>query len=174
MNDRSKQGIREEVESGSGYSSALTLTSEELSQLRGSIEEQWRTRLSESCPELASEFIERGMERYHELAGRVDHSALWPKRERILPTSVVSTFRKTSLVAKLEDAFGPFSITGEDGYEEEEFYWRIVRPNTGSDIGPVHADAWFWELGHGECEAGSTRVKVWIAIICEAGKMVYA
>ena len=34
---------------------------------------------------------------------------------------------------------------------------------------PLHADAWFWELGHGATPAGAARVKVWLAIVTEPG-----
>ena len=42
--------------------------------------------------------------------------------------------------------------------------WRLVRPNSPTDVGPLHADAWFWDLGHGITPPGYKRVKVWIAI----------
>ena len=70
----------------------------------------------------------------------------------------------------LEDEFGYFEISDEDNVGHEEMYWRLVRPNSPTDVGPLHADAWFWDLGHGVTPSGYKRVKVWIAIYCTPGK----
>ena len=36
-------------------------------------------------------------------------------------------------------------------------------------MGPLHADAWFWELGHGYTPPNVDRVKIWIGIFVEPG-----
>lgn len=51
----------------------------------------------------------------------------------------------------------------------EEIYWRLVRPNEKNDIGPLHADSWFWELGHGVTPDKVVRVKIWIGIYVDLG-----
>ena len=33
----------------------------------------------------------------------------------------------------------------------------------------MHADRWFWDLGHGATPAGMWRVKVWVAVVTEPG-----
>ena len=45
-------------------------------------------------------------------------------------------------------------------------YWRLVRPNKG-DIGPLHADKWFWDLGHGKIPQDKGRIKLWMSLFCE-------
>jgi ectoine hydroxylase-related dioxygenase (phytanoyl-CoA dioxygenase family) len=41
--------------------------------------------------------------------------------------------------------------------------------DAASDTGPVHADRWFWDLGHGATPPGVERVKVWVAVVTEPG-----
>jgi len=75
-----------------------------------------------------------------------------------------------SLMRILEDEFGYFQISDEDNVGHEEIYWRLVRPNSLTDVDPLHADAWFSDLGHGITPPDLKRVKVWIAIYCDPGK----
>ena len=74
-----------------------------------------------------------------------------------------------SLLKQLTSEFGEFQISAEDGSDWEEIYWRIVRPHEPSDVGPLYADRWFWDLGHGTIPTDKERVKVWIAIVAEPG-----
>lgn len=56
-------------------------------------------------------------------------------------------------------------ITDEEGVDFPNIYWRIVRPNSPSDVGPIHADQWFWELGHGVIPERFRRVKIWMPLL---------
>ena len=42
-----------------------------------------------------------------------------------------------------------------------------MRPGAKNDIGPLHADAWYWQLGHGVIPPNMKRIKVWVALFCE-------
>lgn len=55
-------------------------------------------------------------------------------------------------------------ISDEEGLGHPNVYWRLVRAGSASDVGPVHADHWFWDLGHGTISAGYRRVKTWIPL----------
>jgi hypothetical protein len=94
------------------------------------------------------------------LADRVDHKALWLKKARLLPGEAVGRIRAMDFMQVLADEFGPFGISNEEEIYAEEIYWRIVRPQMASDVGPLHADAWFWELGHGKAPPETVRVNV--------------
>ena len=74
------------------------------------------------------------------------------------------------LIPELEKEFGAFKISNEENIKAEEMYWRLVRPDVNSDVGPIHADAWFWELGHGSISEDHTRVKLWVSIYSEPGE----
>lgn len=55
-------------------------------------------------------------------------------------------------------------ISDEENLGRPNIYWRLVRAGSASDVGPVHADHWFWDLGHGTIPAGYRRVKMWIPL----------
>ena len=162
--------VRAAVTGESGVYLGLTLAPEELLRVRSAIEDQWLGRIREVAPEHADRFAAVGLARYHELSHLVDHASIWPKAVRILPAEAVATIRATSLLRALEDTFGPFAISDEEGLGREEIYWRLVRPHEQGDTGPVHADRWFWDLGHGSTPADVERVKVWVAVVCEPGR----
>lgn len=56
-------------------------------------------------------------------------------------------------------------VTDEEGLGYENIYWRLARRDSSSDVGPVHADRWFWELGENPFPNSHTRVKVWMPLI---------
>jgi len=153
-----------------GFFLGVKLTKTELETIRMLIKKQWLERIDQQYPDLTHKFNDLGMERYHELSHSLDHSALWPKCARILPKSAVKIIRTMSLFTKLESFYGHFMLSDEENVGWEEMYWRLVRPNELSDVGPLHADAWFWALGHGCTPPNTVRIKVWIAIYCETGK----
>jgi hypothetical protein len=142
----------------------------ELAECRALITGHWLDRIAADYPEeLVARFRAAGLPQYHRLADRVDHKALWPKTARLLPEEAVARIRQMKFMRTLADEFGEFGISNEEEIHPEEIYWRIVRPGMGSDIGPVHADSWFWELGHGKTPSDTVRVKVWIPFYSEPG-----
>lgn len=162
--------VREIVFGNAGVTTQLAMSSAELAEFRGLITEHWLSRIAELYPaEIVAKFREAGLSRYHELADLVDHKALWPKKARLLPEQAVNRIRDMSFIQALTAEFGPFGISNEEEIYPEEIYWRIVRPAAASDIGPLHADAWFWALGHGKMPPDTVRVKVWIPVYSEPG-----
>jgi len=157
------------IDRGLGFSLDVKLTEEELRLFRNLIEKQWLMVSRQACPEYIEEFYLKGMKNYHQLSHLLDHSVTWPKTVRILSKEAVDEIREMPFCRKLEDIFGPFLISDEENIGWEEIYWRLVRPNQLGDVGPLHADAWFWALGHGVTPKNMRRVKVWIAVYCEPG-----
>lgn len=153
-----------------GYSLALRLTAGELERIRALVEVQWLGVLQEHAPHEVDAFHARGLARYHELADHVPHAEMWPKAARILPREAAAEVRAMPFMDDLAAAFGPFTISDEDEVGWQEIYWRLVRPNHPDDMGPLHADRWFWDLGHGSTPPGAERVKVWVSLITEAGR----
>jgi hypothetical protein len=162
--------LREAVFGEAGVTTRLGMSASELAEFRGLITEHWLSRIGGLYPaSLMREFRAAGMENYHRLADRVDHKELWPKKARLLPSEAVTRIRAMDFMQVLAGEFGPFGISNEEEIHPEEIYWRIVRPQMKSDVGPLHADAWFWSLGHGKTPPETVRVKVWIPFYCEAG-----
>ena len=60
-------------------------------------------------------------------------------------------------------------ITDEEKLGYSNLYWRCVRANASGDVGSIHADKWFWDLGHGSIPIGFTRVKTWMPLLQESG-----
>ncbi len=158
------------LEGPEGFNTELRFAADELEMVRSLIKAQYLQRIEESGAGRSKLFASLEMNRYHEQCNILDHKTMWPKSKRILGSEAVKAIRQTSLIKALEGEFGPFVISGEDGIEKEEVYWRLVRPNCATDVGPLHADNWFWALGHGTTPAGHQRVKVWVSIYSEAGQ----
>src|SRR3990167_10922376 len=161
--------IDEKLPSGEGYYLGLSLQEKELNLIRSLIKTQRIDNIKRAEPLHWKTFFDRGIEKYHELSHLVNHALIWPKVNRVLPKMAVDLIRSTSFIKALENTYGQFEISDEENLGREEIYWRLVRPNESDDVGPLHADAWFWELDHGATPKNVTRVKVWIAIYCESG-----
>ncbi len=161
--------IKPKIAGTPGFSTDLSLKNEELIRLRHLIRNQWLEHIKILAPEQVNRFEKLGIEGYHEASHLLDHSSVWPKKVRILPQDAVLEVRKMSFICQLEDYFGQFEISDEENIGREEIYWRLVRPNEKNDVGPLHADGWFWELGHGKTPDNKIRIKIWIAIYVEPG-----
>lgn len=161
--------IKKALEGESGYAK-LTFFPADLKVLRDLIREQWLSRISDIAPAQVKRFEALPMDRYHELADVIDHRTAWPKLSRILQQPAVDKIRQLATFSKLVEEFGDFTISDEENLGRENIYWRLVRPDSPSDVGPIHADQWFWALGHGSVPANVQRVKIWIAIYCESGR----
>jgi hypothetical protein len=162
--------ITEALEGPDGFTTNFHLTDRDLSVVRGLIKAQWLQRIEEYDKNLVQRFADIEMDGYHEICHLLDHKVMWPKSKRILAHEAVTTLRQTSFIKSLEAQYGHFAISAEDEIEKEEVYWRLVRPNSPTDVGPLHADNWFWSLGHGKTPTNHTRVKVWMSIFSETGK----
>ena len=170
--------INERLFSGPGYSTDLCLTADELEFFRFTIEEQWLARIAAQHPEHEESFCKLGLGNYHKLSHLVDHKALWGKESRLFPQKAVDKIKQFPFIDKLTELFGEFSISdvvhGDTIVEgRKEIYWRIVRPGSESDVGPIHADKWFHNVlgsGYGMFPQGVVTVKIWIPIYCEPGK----
>lgn len=160
--------IKLALEGEAGYFTSLALSGGELERVREIITSQWLRTIKNAAGEnAAAEFASIGMARYHEKSHLLDHATIWPKIGRLLDPDEVLEIRTMSLFRKLEEEFGAFQLSDEENIGRELIYWRLVRPDAASDVGPLHADAWFWELGHGTTPPGYQRIKVWIAIFCD-------
>jgi hypothetical protein len=156
-------GIHDALTAGPGYYLGQRLTGAELRTLRGLIEGQYLERLRALDPALADEAAGLGIENYHRAQHRLDHGSVWPKQSRILPAECVGVLKEMAFYRAMVDEFGDVAVS------DDELNWRLVRPGAADDVGPVHADGWFWDLGHGRLPEGYDRFKIWIPIVTEPG-----
>ncbi len=130
-----------------------TLTAVELHRLREMVEYRYYEAIIESRIELYGK-----------------HADIFTKARRLLPDVEVSEIKAMPFMGKLHDELGAFTLAKvilPDGTQtpREEIYWRIVRPNEPSDVGPAHRDRDF-HAQYGILEGVDTR-KVWIPLWCE-------
>jgi len=110
---------------------------------------------------------------YHKFSIDINHNEFWSKQKRIITNNNLNKILKMNFIKELKNIFGDFKISNEEGIQSEEIYWRLVRPKIESDVGPIHADKWFWEgmnrynLIHKEL--AFERIKLWIPLYTELG-----
>jgi len=138
--------------------------------LRECIREQWLYRLQLVVPNEVAKFSAISMDQYHTLDNLVDHAKIWPKTSRVLPASAVRLVRSMVFFKKLEAEYEKILIGDEENFGWENITWRLVRPHQ-KDVGPVHADEWFYESRPTQKKPeGHIPVKIWMAIYCNAGR----
>lgn len=143
---------------------------DELKFIRSKIREQWLKRIANEAPEHLKTFDCIEMDRYHEFSDVLDHKMMWPKIHRTLSSQTLDEMLRLPTMRKISEIVGGFKVSDEEEIGYGNAYWRIVRPNVSSDVGPLHADKWFWDLGHGKMPSGySQRIKLWLAVFCEKG-----
>ena len=100
------------------------------------------------------------------------HHALASKQNRILPKTQADALMNFECFSLFESILGRFCISNEENNAEPEIYWRLTRPGENSDIGPLHADGWFWDINKSwkMPEGFTKRSKVWIPLQIENGK----
>ena len=157
--------ILDEITDGPGFC-LETLRPDELEHVRSLITAQYLGRLGELQPEIVPQARERGIQNYHTLPIAFDHGRAWPKQTRLLDTRHVADFSRMAFFRRIRAQVGPSAVISHD-----ELNWRLVRPNQPTDIGPLHADKWFWDAGYGygSMPAGFDRFKIWIAVHTEPG-----
>lgn len=138
----------------------------ELEFVRTAITAQYLDRLAQLQPDLVPPARTRGIARYHTLPAAFDHAGSWPKATRLLDPKHVADFSRMGFFRRIRNQLGPSAVISHD-----ELNWRLVRPDRPGDVGPLHADKWFWDAGYGygSMPAGYDRFKIWIAVHTEPG-----
>lgn len=152
-----------EINDGKGY--ALdALTPAELGEVRGIIAAQYLDNLAAAAPDLVGRAKAVGIDHYHTLPIAFDHGSFWSKERRVPPPSAVPAFERMGFFRRIRQTLPSAAVYHDD------LMWRVVRPNQPTDVGPVHADKWFWDAGNGALPAGHDRFKIWIGVYTEPGK----
>ena len=157
--------ILHDLYDGPGYTREA-LAPAELGHVRALITAQYLARIGALQPDLVGPARAAGLAGYHTLPVAFDHATSWPKETRLLDPRHVADFAAMGFMARIRGQVGPSAIISHD-----ELNWRLVRPHEPADVGPVHADKWFWDAGYGygSMPAGFDRFKVWIGVHTEAG-----
>ncbi|MCH9633979.1 MAG: hypothetical protein S4CHLAM7_07130 [Chlamydiae bacterium] len=167
---KTTDNLLDTILNGSGYSTELKLEEIELQQIRSFIKDHACRVISQLNPDASDKIFTISPSVYHKYPELIEHDKLWTKKNRIFPSTYTSQIKEFPFFKKLTKIFGPFKIANEEGIYAEEIYWRLVRPNMKTDIGPLHRDKWFWDLGYGSIPDDYFRIKIWISIWCDPGK----
>ena len=116
------------------------------------------------------EFKEIEINRYHEFSHLIEHEKVWSKTSRILPLHLLEELMKCNLFENIKNELGEIFISDEDNIGRAEVYWRLVRPLPHNDVGPLHADGWFWDVEDTYMPDTHLRVKFWISLYNETNK----
>jgi hypothetical protein len=87
------------------------------------------------------------------------------KDSRILPSDLANSFQEFFYSSGYISQKAGEYITDEEHLGYPNIYWRIVRANSASDVGPIHADRWFWDLNKEPFPITHQRVKVWMPLM---------
>lgn len=169
--------LKEQIFGEKGYAANLKLTMDELNIFRDHVNAHWLSVINTFFPALVDDAKNLGIENYHLIAEQLNHQKLWPKSNRVLPKELVFQLKNLPFMVSLKQEFGEFVISDiydtEQHHGHEEIYWRLVRPNIESDVGPLHKDTWFHvalNSGYGMFPDNVVTVKIWIPLYCESGK----
>lgn len=101
------------------------------------------------------------------------HQKIFTKKARILnKKQFTEVFNHTQIFKKLKQKYPEIQITDEENIGYENLYWRVVRPLPFVDVGPMHKDKWFWDLGNGKVNTKKfQRVKIWISLESSTNKL---
>lgn len=170
--------LQKKIFESPGYSADVRLSDGELALFRAAITEQWLSVIAAHRPDLAPQFEAAGIANYHKLSHLVQHEALWPKQNRCLPRHRCQEIRQLPFLRTLREELGDFDVSNlyyEDVLKtgHEEIHWRLVRPDSPTDVGPLHADKWFHSFINDDVRPfpiGATTFKIWIPIYAVPGK----
>ena len=129
------------------------------------IEANWRSRILSVAGNHLRETVDSlSIEEYHKI-NNLDHNALWPKSARMLDQNQATELLHHRYFESLLSTYNNAQVSDEEGLGYPNLYWRIVRPNVTTDVGPLHRDSWFWQINAYPCiREKHQRVKVWIPI----------
>ncbi len=169
MNKNDLSNLLEKLELGSGYV-LYQLSDIDIVRIRQVVFAQYIEVINSLGVSNFVDYQNTNMSEYHKLSAEFDHGKVWKKCNRILSKDDVEVVKSTQMFQAFKTILGDnIFISSEENSGWEESYWRIVRPGS-QDIGSLHADSWFWDLGHGELPEGYKRLKVWIPLYNQAGK----
>ena len=93
-----------------------------------------------------------------------EFDAVRSKNFRLFNAKAARTWLEHPFCRSLMNQDSSVYVSDEEHIGHPNIYWRLVRPGSAADVGPVHADHWFWDLGHGSIPHDHRRVKMWIPL----------
>ena len=93
------------------------------------------------------------------------HKRIWTRKNRIASDKLIYYLKNKSFIFKvLKKEFGEVKFSQKVDKKNPDSYWRLVRPNKFNDVGPIHADEWFWEANKWKFPKNKKIFKVWMLL----------
>jgi len=161
--------IIKSIFNGEGFFTDKTLESREFNHLYKIVQKSYSDVLNIYYPKIKKNYL---LQEYSDLKLDEDHKRIWTKKNRLLKEKdIVEWLKMSELISYLNKIFGEVEISDEEKLGFPNVYWRLVRPNTEEDIGPLHRDEWFWLINRSsKIKTYHTRIKVWIPLLTEKGQ----
>jgi len=141
-----------------------------LEELRHIVNDKFHEIIRIKYPEFFEEFANLRAKQYHKKSSLIDHANTFRKAMRTFDRELVDRFMRLPWMERLSDLVGPFAVLGVGEVGLPDVYMRMVRPNAASDVGPIHADRWFTELGNHVIDPNLSLLKIWIPVYSEPNK----
>ncbi|MDE2232574.1 MAG: hypothetical protein KGJ90_00380 [Patescibacteria group bacterium] len=164
--------IKEEVYGKSGYWIGKLFADDEMMALRSIISASFLNNIFQSYNGndymdivVRQNLLFYGMPKYHYVSKYFDHSSLFTRHNRLINQVDADDINNRSVaLSELRSAFGYCEITNEVERRKPEIVWRIVRPLQRTDVGPLHADRWFWKINDWAIPEGADIIKIWTLV----------
>ena len=160
--------VKDQIFESPGYTTDIKLKQHELDALHKYVEFNMLDRINAT-------YHAAGLNQYH----TVNHHLLFADKEaRLLQQWQVDKVKTWSFLVRLKKELGEFTIAPvifnrRIVRNRQEIYWRVVRPNSETDVAEIHADTWHHGLysdAYGNLlNEDEYTAKVWIPIVCESG-----
>lgn len=157
------------IDGEAGFWVGPLLSEAELTRIREMIQDMFLSRVKAFAPSAITHFANLNLAHYHHHADMLDHAAAWSRHARLFPSPAIAFIESSSLLQRLSTVLGKAAITNEVENGAPEIVWRLVRPGQPDDVGPLHADGWFWDINRWPVPPGRRRVKIWTMVHGEAG-----
>lgn len=110
------------------------------------------------------------VENYHKLnISDENHKKIWSRENRRADSELINYILVSEFYKNLENIFGKLTLTEMVEKNKPDIFWRLVRPNKPNDVGPIHADSWFWKANNVSIPKDKKCLKLWMMISADSG-----
>lgn len=149
---------------GTGFEIIDAFTVEELESMRNYVLSSLHRLLLRENALSPAEIQDLSFDNYHLSSSKFDHKLIFSRRNRLFNEFGLQLLYQSDLWRKITEDFSNCSITNEIHRAKPEVVWRIVRPFEAGDVGPLHADSWFWSINSWTIPRHRVCTKFWILL----------
>ena len=152
-------GLKHAIEDKIGYKIFGT-TKNDIDNIKNLIQDSFNKTLEknhiQTCP----------IDNYHKLKiSNLLHKKIWTRSNRIVSKKLINYLQNKSYIFNiLKKEFGELTFSKKVNPKKSDTYWRLVRPNKKNDVGPIHADEWFWTANNWKVPKNKKVLKVWMLL----------